>query len=197
MRTGESGGWFLTQSKGLSSQVVQWQESACQCRRHKRLRFSPWVRKIPWSRKWQPTSVFLPGKFLRQRSLAGHSSWGHKESYTTEQLNNKWLSIHSRLGTVWTMGLWLCFYTIILSCIGWTLILLSAIKEPKRKESFGNLDWSNRLEWDFGTEGGPEAGVLCIPGRDMRSLATSFHGVSTGIWLFLPSVYHPRGSQTP
>ena len=25
--------------------------------------FDPLVRKIPWSRKWQPTSVFLPGKF--------------------------------------------------------------------------------------------------------------------------------------
>ena len=25
-------------------------------------RFNPWVRKIPWKRKWQPTPVFLPGK---------------------------------------------------------------------------------------------------------------------------------------
>ena len=30
-------------------------ESACQCQRHG---FDPWVTKIPWSRKWQPTSVF-------------------------------------------------------------------------------------------------------------------------------------------
>ena len=29
-------------------------ESACQCRRYKRCRFSPWVGKIPWSRKWHP-----------------------------------------------------------------------------------------------------------------------------------------------
>ena len=28
----------------------------------KRHRFSPWVRKISWKRKWQPTSVFLTGK---------------------------------------------------------------------------------------------------------------------------------------
>ena len=34
-------------------------ESACQCRRHG---FDPWVRKIPWRRKWQPTPVFLPGE---------------------------------------------------------------------------------------------------------------------------------------
>ena len=31
-------------------------------RRHKTLRFNPWVRKIPWRRTWQPTPVFLPGE---------------------------------------------------------------------------------------------------------------------------------------
>ena len=56
-----------------------------QCRR---CRLNPWVRKIPWRRKWQPTPVFLPGKFHGQRSLAGYSSWGCKELDTTEQLNH-------------------------------------------------------------------------------------------------------------
>ena len=42
--------------------------------------------KIPWRRKWQPTPVFLPGASHGQRSLAGYSPWGHKESDTTEQL---------------------------------------------------------------------------------------------------------------
>ena len=37
--------------------------------------------RFPWSRKWQPTPVFLPGKFLGQRK------WGGKESAMTEQLN--------------------------------------------------------------------------------------------------------------
>ena len=60
-------------------------ESTCQCRRHKRCRFNPWVRKIPWSRKWQTTPVFLPGKFHGQRSLTGYSPWGWKELDTTEQ----------------------------------------------------------------------------------------------------------------
>ena len=36
-------------------------------------RFNPWVGKTPWSRKWQPTTVFLPGKSHRQRSLAGYN----------------------------------------------------------------------------------------------------------------------------
>ena len=60
-------------------------ESACQCRRR---RFDPWVGKIPWRRKWQPTPVFLPGESLAQRSLAGYSPWGRKESDMTEWLNN-------------------------------------------------------------------------------------------------------------
>ena len=50
----------------------------------KRLRFDPWVGKIPWRREWLPTPVFLPGEFHGQRSLAGHSPWGLKESDSTE-----------------------------------------------------------------------------------------------------------------
>ena len=62
-------------------------ESACQLRKHRDTgQIDPWVRKIPWSRKWQPTPVFLPGKFRGQRNLAGYSLWGHKESDTTWQL---------------------------------------------------------------------------------------------------------------
>ena len=45
--------------------------------------FHPWVRKIPWRRKWQPTPVFLPGKFQGHRSLAGYSPRGCKELDTT------------------------------------------------------------------------------------------------------------------
>ena len=39
-------------------------------------------------RKWQPTPVVLPGESRGQRSLAGYSPWGHKESDTTEQLTH-------------------------------------------------------------------------------------------------------------
>ena len=45
-----------------------------QCRR---LGFSPWVGKITWRNKWQPTPVFLPGKSHGQKSLVGCSPWGH------------------------------------------------------------------------------------------------------------------------
>ena len=59
-------------------------ESACQCKRCKRYRFDPWVRKIPWRRKWQATPVLFPGESHGQRSLAGYSPWGGSESGATE-----------------------------------------------------------------------------------------------------------------
>ena len=52
-----------------------------------RPRFDPWVRKIFWRRKWQPTPVLLPRKSHGQRSLVGYSPWGCRESDMTEQLN--------------------------------------------------------------------------------------------------------------
>ena len=66
-------------------------EYACQCRRCWRCRFNPWIRKIPWWRKWQPTPLFLLGKFYGQRSLAVYNPWGHKESNTTEHTQQKYL----------------------------------------------------------------------------------------------------------
>ena len=57
------------------------EEFTCQHRRHQ---FDPWVRKIPWKRKWEPTLVFLPGKSHGQSKLAGYSPWGCKESDLTE-----------------------------------------------------------------------------------------------------------------
>jgi len=50
-------------------------KSTCHCRR---FGFIPWVWKIPWGRKWQPTLIFLPGESQGQRSLEGYSTWGCK-----------------------------------------------------------------------------------------------------------------------
>ena len=49
--------------------------------------FDPWVGKIPWRRKRQPTPVFMPGKSHGLRSLVGYSPWGRKESDMTERLH--------------------------------------------------------------------------------------------------------------
>ena len=69
--------WF----KEWASQVVQWyKESACQCKRCQRLRFNPWVQKIPWSRKWQSTPSILAWNIL-----VGYSSWSHR-------VRHKWVT---------------------------------------------------------------------------------------------------------
>ena len=55
------------------------------------------VKRLPtmqetWVWKWQPTPVFMPGKSHGPRSLVGYSSWGWKESDTTERLT----SLHTK-----------------------------------------------------------------------------------------------------
>jgi len=69
----------------IETRIPRWcsdKESACLGRRH---RFNPRVGKIPWRRKWQPTLASLPGKSHGQRSLAGYSPWGCKESNMTKR----------------------------------------------------------------------------------------------------------------
>ena len=58
--------------------------STCHGGDARRQRFDPWVRKISWRRAGQPTPVFLPGESHGQRSLAGYSPWGCKESEKIE-----------------------------------------------------------------------------------------------------------------
>ena len=67
---------ILTFSRGTSGK-----EHTYQCRRRG---FDSWARKTHWRRAWQPTAVFLPGESRGQRSLAGYSPQGRKESDTTE-----------------------------------------------------------------------------------------------------------------
>ena len=64
---------------GLARGWLSGKESACQCRRYRRLWFDPWVGKIPWCRQWQPTPVFLLGKSHGQSLGGGCRPWGHKE----------------------------------------------------------------------------------------------------------------------
>ena len=64
---------------------VAQQRTCLQCRGHG---FDPWVGKIPWRRKQQPTPLFLPGKSHGQRSLVGYSAEGHKELDTTDVMEH-------------------------------------------------------------------------------------------------------------
>ena len=61
---------------GVLPLQCRWLQTRLQCRR---CEFKPWVRKMPWIRKWQPAPVFLPGEVHRQRSLVSYSSRGHQE----------------------------------------------------------------------------------------------------------------------
>ena len=74
---------WIPEALGSLLQSPEWSRNCLQSRRPG---FYPWVRKIPWRREWQPTPVFLPGESHGQRSLAGYSPWGHKESDKTERL---------------------------------------------------------------------------------------------------------------
>ena len=83
---------FCSRRKHMGRFKSRWRsgkESAYRFRRRQRRGFDPWVRKIPWSRKWQRTPVFLLGKFHGQRSLVGYSPRGHKELDTTEWAHTK------------------------------------------------------------------------------------------------------------
>ena len=64
--------------------------------------FDPWVGKIPWRRKWQPTPVFLPGEPHGKRNLVGCSPWGRKELNTTERLSTISFDCCWSLRTTWS-----------------------------------------------------------------------------------------------
>ena len=79
--------------------MVPGKESIYQCKKWKTRSFNPCVGKVLWRRKWQPTPVFLPGKFNGQRSLAGYSLWGCKELDMTQQLStHMYTQILSKVG---------------------------------------------------------------------------------------------------
>ena len=72
----------------------------CQCRRLKRLRFNPWVRKIPWRGKWQPTQ-----ESHEQKNLAGYSPQGRKESDMTG-----WAHTHTHTQVPYNNGDYVTMY---------------------------------------------------------------------------------------
>ena len=96
-------------AKGREIYISPWcprwhsgKESPCQCRKHRRLGFNPWVRKIPWRRKWQPTPIFLAWKISWTEEPGGLQSMGSQRvsyDWTTEHrdsriclLNSDWVS---------------------------------------------------------------------------------------------------------
>ena len=92
---------------GLSNLWVIWQllfsfsggasckEPSCKCRRQRRCRFDPWVRKVPWRREWQPTLGFLPGESHGERSLEATVHRATKSWTRLKQLSTHDIQLHS------------------------------------------------------------------------------------------------------
>ena len=73
-------------------------ESACQCRKHRRCWFNPWVKKIPWRRAWQPTPV----TFL-ENSMDRGAWWAIVQGVTKNQtqLSKPTSAYQCTMLTVW------------------------------------------------------------------------------------------------
>ena len=84
------------------SQMAHWLRIRLPSRRH---RVNPWVGKIPWRRKRQPTAVFLPGNSHGQRSLAGYSPCGHR------RVGHNWAIKPEHHTYVIRLCLWIYTYT--------------------------------------------------------------------------------------
>ena len=97
----------------LNQQWLIGKEFSCQSRRRG---FDPWVRKIPWRRKWQLTPVFLAGKSHGQRSLIGSTGLqrgGHdlvtkqQQFFSTKNYLKIWGMLKSvALGVISERQLW-------------------------------------------------------------------------------------------
>ena len=109
--------------------LLRWlsgKESTCQCKRHRRPGFDPWVGKICWRRKWQPTPVCLPGESHGQRSLAGCVVHGVTKSQTWlsdwVHILHDWPQVYRFFYGLsilfhWSICLFLCQYHAILTTV--------------------------------------------------------------------------------
>ena len=83
--------WLMWNISNILYGLSRWlrvKEPACQCRRHRRHKFDPWVGKIPWNRIWHKSSILAWNTSShRQRSLVCYSPWSCKESDTTEHIH--------------------------------------------------------------------------------------------------------------
>ena len=96
-------------------------EIACQYRRHKRPRFNPWVRKIPWRRAWQPTPVSLP------RDRGAQQTMVHRVTESRTQL--KQLHTDAPTSSIPAPDLWFLPSTYAVTYLQFLLALLSMLQK--------------------------------------------------------------------
>ena len=104
----EEGGWWLR------GQRI--------CLQRRRRRFDPWVRKIPWRRKRQPTPVFLPGEFYQLEKPGGI------QSTVSQRVRHNWA---------------------ITTFIYWRWSHMQSYFKKKKKDSifFTKLFWKSYFSW--------------------------------------------------
>ena len=119
-------------------------------------------------------AIFLPGKFHGQRSLADYSSWGGKESDTTEQLStdNIWKIIMNSISTedteTFLKGLFLFFFlfaVFIYLFFGCTEKHVGS-RFPKQGSNLYLLHWKCRVL----TAGPPEFPKACFLCQSLRAI---------------------------
>ena len=79
--------------KEINFQLKKKKRIHLQCRKRRRHTFNPWVAKISWRRKWQPSPVFLPVKSHGQSRVVGYSPQGHK------RVRHDWATEHTTTTT--------------------------------------------------------------------------------------------------
>ena len=93
--------------------------------------FNPWVRKIPWRRKWQPIPIFLPGKSHEQRSLVGlaksHTRRGAHSVSAERKVTPKVKNWHEVVHPLLPRGILLLCKPLTLGCILYTLHSISLL----------------------------------------------------------------------
>ena len=141
-------------------------ESKSICLQCRRPGLDPWIRKIPWRRKWQPNPVLLPGKSHGWRRLIGYSPWGHKESDTTEQLHFQFFTF-----CMYELEQWSCVINSCCCCCSFpklcqlfATLLTVACQAPLSME-FSSQKCCSGLPF-------PSPGDLPDPGIKLASLAS-------------------------
>ena len=165
-------------------------ESPCWCRRCKRHRFDPWVRKIPWRRKGQPTPVFLPGGTHGQRSLVACSPWG------AQRVRHNWARIHTHIRTHTHMHTRVHTHTLLCEWKGVSTVYTHSSANSLQQNFLVEILW--HLPDSFKTE--PESlRALCVitqPKDGFAEISTSEHRLQDQGSDGHPSgVYLQRGDQ--
>ena len=138
----------LTDKVSTKENLFLWwlsgKESACQCKRHKRCGFFPWVGKVPSRRRWQPTPVFLPGKSHGQRSLVG----ALQESDMTEVNKQQQEKTYQKeLSTVCIALCWSLLLLLLLLLSRFSPVWLCATPETAAYQASPSLGFSRQEHW--------------------------------------------------